>query len=74
MEVNILVLRHNKNLFYKKAADYFEKEKGRNNALKRLLQTKKTKPILRVLFERVLVNEIKNLFEIVGCKNQPHIC
>jgi len=31
-EVNILVLRHNKNLFYKKAADYFEKEKGRNKA------------------------------------------
>ena len=31
-EVNILVLRHNKNLFYKKAADYFEKEKSRNKA------------------------------------------
>ena len=29
-EVNILVLRDNKNLFYKKAADYYEKEKGRN--------------------------------------------
>jgi hypothetical protein len=32
MEVNILVLRNNKNLFYKKVADYFEKEKGRNKA------------------------------------------
>ena len=26
----LVVLRDNKNLFYKKAADYYEKEKGRN--------------------------------------------
>ena len=34
---------------------------------------KKQSQYFEVLFERVLVNEIKNSFEIVGCKNKSHI-
>jgi hypothetical protein len=34
---------------------------------------KKQSQYFEVLFERVLVNEIKNSFKIVGCKNKTHI-